>query len=217
MNETMRFDEPIRDRLADIPTMSPTSALEYLHEVGSHWSGKGVAVECGSWLGATCAALAAGLVQAGYDRSIYCYDRWKATHREVAKAGRKVGLAIRRGDNLEPIFRTYVNPIYAKLETFRGKIEKARWVGEPIEVFLLDAAKHEPAFTRTLRIFGPSWIPGTTVVGFLDFYYYHKIRGWRQRMFRCQERFVEKHAGSFERLHEIGTNAFFRYTKPIAW
>ncbi len=213
----MGMDAALLERLTAIPAMSPPSALEYLHDLGTKWTGQGVAVECGSWLGATCAAMASGLANAGYNRPIYCYDRWKANRHEVAKADLKAGLSLRRRANLEPIFRHYVEPFYPNLQTFRGKIERARWPGEPIEFFLLDAAKHEPAFSKTLRIFGPSWIPGVTLVGFLDFYYYRKKEGWRRRLFQCQERFVAKHAECFEPVGEIGSKAFFRYTQPVRW
>ena len=55
--------------------------------------------------GATCAALASGLVEAGYDRPVYCFDRWKANRGQVRKAAERAGLSLRRWANLEPVFR----------------------------------------------------------------------------------------------------------------
>lgn len=204
------------ERLAAIPAMSGPPVLERLHAIGAAWTGHGAAVECGSWLGASCAALASGLVEAGYDRPIYCYDRWEANPSEVEKAAR-LGLALHPGEDLEPHFRRHVETFYSELRTTRGSIRHAIWDSGPIEIFLLDAAKREPDFGDTLRSFGPSWIPGVTVVGLLDFYFYRKKQGPEREEFRCQKRFVERHADSLVPLDEVGSVAFFRYARRIPW
>jgi hypothetical protein len=210
------IDERLRARLAAIPTMSPPAVLERLYEIGAGWSGRGAAVECGCWLGATCAALASGLAVAGYDRPIYCYDRWEANASEVAKAAR-FGLALRPGEDLEPHFLRQLAPFGADVRSLRGPIHRARHAGGPIEIFVLDAAKREPAFGAALRAFGPSWIPGVTVVAFLDFFFYRKLAGAEREEFRCQERFAERHARQLEPLGELDSGAYFRYAGPIAW
>jgi hypothetical protein len=206
------------ERLSQIPAMTGPAKLGLLHELGSQWTGRGVAVECGSWLGATCAALATGLVKAGYDETIYCYDRWRASAQEVEKGSRK-GIELALGQNLEPLFRRHVKPFYPKVATFRGKIHRATWCGKPIEIFLLDAAKKDPRFSKTLRIFGPSWISGVTIVAFMDIYLYRRRTDEQEiHDLKCQERFLESYPKSFEYMHDLGgSSVCYRYIEPIRW
>lgn len=197
------------DPVADIPAMTPESVHKALTGYGAAWSGRGVAVECGSWLGATCAALCLGLEKAGYDRSVYCYDRWKANAEEVEKA-RAQGQDIEVGQNLAPIFRANVRrATNINIWTNRiAQIHMATWHDRlPIEIFLLDAAKSSPGFERTLDVFGPYWVPGA-VVGLLDFYFARKM-GRRPN----QEQFVEAHGDAFELIQDFDgcSSAFFRY------
>jgi len=196
--------------------MTSTRVLTYLREIGAGWTGRGVAVECGCWLGATCAALAEGLTRAGYDRPIYCFDHWLAICSEVAKAARQ-GCTLHVGQNLEPVFRQNVAPFYSDLVTRRGPIQRAQWNGTPIGIFLLDAAKSDPFFMQTLRIFGPAWIPGEAVIGLMDFYYYRKFTGEMRNLLHCQERFVQRHTDCLTPLRQFPklSPAFFAYTGTI--
>ena len=204
------------DRVLDIPSQSRSPVLEALRRIGSEWSGQGVAVECGCWLGATSAALVTGLVRAGYRKPLYCYDNWTANEIEVTKA-KRYGVALEVGANLEPVFRCNVRPFYRKLRTRRGKIQQARWRRKPIEIFLLDAVKREPHFSNTLSVFGPAWIPGVTRVALLDYYYYEKSEGDEREFLRCQERFLEAWPGHFERIERVGSGGIFQYTKALPW
>src|SRR5690606_32486532 len=102
--------------------------------------GHGVAVECGTWLGASLSALAAGLVRAGYDRELHSFDKWQPKADEVDKA-RKAGVDIEVGQDISPLARANVETVYANLRLHRGKLKLAKWGGEPIEIFILDAAK----------------------------------------------------------------------------
>lgn len=196
------------DVLHKIPAMTPREVHDALTEYGMAWTGAGVAVECGAWLGATCAALCMGLERAGYKKPMWLFDGWKANSEEVRKASEQ-GQYIHIGQNLEPICRTNVGRVSTiPLICRRGAIQVARWWGQPIEIFVLDAAKSSPAFDRTLNTFGPSWIPGVTVVGLLDFYYARKI-GREPN----QERWIAEHADSFTLLRKFSncSCAFFRY------
>ncbi len=196
--------------------MSPPALLEALYKQGTRWTGHGVAVECGSWLGATTAALASGLCEAGYRDPFHCFDRWQADRMEVEQAS-ALRFETEVGQNLEPAFRDFVSPFYPYIRTHRGPFRRATWEGEPIEFFLMGAAKKEPNFGRLLRVFGPSWIPKRTVVGFLDYRYYQTKLPKQRERFRCQERFVERYAGCFERIDEVGTAVLFRYTRTLPW
>jgi len=203
---------------ATIPSMTSTSVLAYLRELGRQWTSAGVAVECGCWLGASCAALAQGLVEAGYNRPIYCYDRWTATRSQVRKAAR-VGVHLHNGQDLDHLFRANVSPYYKDLILIRGRIEHAKCPNAPIELFILDAAKTEPAFSAVMRQFGPHWIPGVTIVGLQDYGYWRKFEGPMRDQLRCQERFVTRFSDHFELMRDFNplSPVFFRYTQAIPW
>lgn len=201
-----------------IPSMTSASVLRFLTHLGAGWRGEGVAVECGSWLGASTVALARGLIIAGYDRPFHCFDRWRATRSEVTKAA-QAGVDIRRAQNLEPLFRANVEPVYGNLNTHRGWIHEATWGGDPIEFFLLDAAKREPAFSTVLRTFGPSWIPGATVVCLMDYGYGQNLSPEHAEPYRCQREFVARHAKAFQLFRAFPglSPRFFLYRERIAW
>lgn len=199
--------------VSDIPAMTPVAVHDYLRKVGRSWSGDGLAVECGSWLGATTAALGQGLLEAGYDGYVHCYDRWKANAEEVGKAEAQ-GQNISAGQNLRPVFRDNVLKAApgVQLHTIRDEIRKATWPdAEPIEIFLLDAVKQDPGFTTVMNTFGPSFVEGATI-GLMDFYYARKIGRDAH-----QEQWAEQHSDSLTMIKEFdnASCAFFRYEGGI--
>ena len=206
----------------NIPTMLSDEVRMYLTERGSSWSGAGYAVECGAWLGGGTAALADGLSLAGYDRPLCVYDKWKANREEVFKA--KFGhVNVIENQNLEPIFRDFATPHCNgfDLKTYQGWIERAVWCGHPIEIWLLDAAKREGPFYGALKAFGPSWIPGVTTVGLLDFGFYRKFGDDpKGELYLEQAAFIDRFNDRFELIEDFGPDdspAFFKYVEPIDW
>ncbi len=203
-------------KLLEIPRMTSLTHLEYLYNLGASWKGSGLAVECGCWMGASTSAFGLGLKRAGYDKPLYCFDRWEAHPRQVVKAAKK-DIELEENQNIEPYFRAHVESFFDNVKSHRGEISRAKWGGEPIEIFLMDAAKREPEFSRTLGIFGPSFIPGKTTIVFMDFYLYRKHEGRKRKKYECQERFLDRHADCFEPLEELQTVKSVRYVKPVAW
>ncbi len=213
------------DDLAHIPRMINEPTGRYCYQMGRRWSGPGLAVELGCWLGYSCACMAKGLVAAGYDREIHCYDHWRASREEVRHAKQRAGLKLKRKQDLTPVFLEFVTPVYERLVPHRCRVADARWDGEPIELFVLDAAKRNPDFATVLRAFGPSWIPGVTSVLLLDLYHYRQSEHTpeRRELFRVQKRFLERYADCFEPIpsepevdhgdwwEDLG----FLYTQPI--
>lgn len=200
---------------SEIPSMSSPRLHERLTEIGSQWKGLGIAIECGSWFGASACALARGLVTAGYDRDLWLFDAWKATDSEVEKAA-KVGVEIRAGENLMPACQANVSAIYPRVMCVRGRIHRAKWDAGPIEIFILDAAKRDPAFIHTMVHFAPHWIEGA-VIGLIDFKYWQKHPEQDRDAYRCQERFVTRHAGYLEDMGGVeGSSArFFRVSRRL--
>lgn len=204
------------------PTMLSDRVRDYLTEIGRGWTGRGCVVECGAWLGGGSVALADGLAAAGYDWPLYVYDHWTANASEVGKA-RKGGLIIKPGQDLEPVYRKFVEP-HAPfgLTTSRCRIEQAWWAGHPIEVWILDAAKREGPFYGALQTFGSSWIAGHTIIGLLDYGFYrtYPADDPRREVYLEQEAFINRFRDRFAPIRDFGpadSPAFFRYMKPINW
>ena len=196
-----------------IPSMTPPCVHDYLTEVGVSWACRGWAVECGSWLGASCAALGRGLLAAGYEGAIHCYDQWRANESEARKALAQ-GCDVEAGDDLLPLFMWNMGQSGVDVVPHRVRIEDAEWDAGPIEVFVLDTAKRDPAWTHVVETFGPSWIPGVTTLALLDYHYWRKMELPRQPYYRVQEDFVQAHPESFTLLKDWPrrcSSAFFRY------
>ena len=200
--------------MINIPAMTPECVHKYLYEIGRRWKGQGVAVELGSWLGATAAVLGQGLKEAGYDKPIYCYDRWTANHEEVEKA-RLQGVKIKEGQNLLPLFLDNVLPHYGDIYAVRGSItDTLKWHGEPIEFCILDAPKRNPTFSYAIRELSPYWIQGTTILGLLDIYFYREKGCKKREACMVQERFIKENINSFSMLAQWPDQcdcAFFEY------
>lgn len=197
--------------------MSPPVVFDYLREVGRAWRHQGVAIELGSWLGATARPLLEGLVEAGYDRPFYAYDRWKANKQEVEKANRQ-GTKIKRDENLLPLFLSNVG--YENVKAYRGSIADTikSYPGDPIEICLFDAPKRDPVFEVAIDVLSPYWIPGVTVLGLLDYYFYMRKSGKSRRPFLSPVKFIKRHPESFTKLAEWPGQTcavFFRYEKKL--
>jgi len=204
-----------------IPQMTPVHVHDYLRQLGRGWTGQGVAIELGSWLGASAVPLLEGLVEAGYNRPFYCFDKWSANVEEAAKA-RDQGIPIRYGQDLLPMFLENVTPIYPKIRATQGRIQfKIRYYpGDPIEICLFDAPKREPVFSIAINALKPYWIPGVTVLGLLDYYFYKRKPVGEQKPYLAPVRFIESHPGCFEKIKEWGGDdpcscVFFKYVKKI--
>jgi hypothetical protein len=209
-------------KVKTIPAMTPPVVHDYLTELGKQWTGQGVAVELGSWLGATAAALLRGLMKAepAYDRPFYAFDRWKASTGEVVKARSFETISspgiLYFGQDLLPLFLKNVR--YSRMRTFQGSIQETitQYPGDPIEICLFDAPKHNPLFIQCIRALSPYWIPGVTVLGLLDYYAYRK-RPEKQTL-KAPVRLIENNPGCFEKLVEWPDECscvFFKYVKEL--
>lgn len=201
-----------------IPTMVSEDVLEYIELIGALWTGRGVAVECGSWLGRSFAHLCDGLQLAGYDRVAHSFDRFEANPDEVAKAAAQ-GVELRAGQDTSGLFLDNVKPHYPGVRAHRGRIERAEWCGDPIEIFLIDAAKREAPFKATLQTFGPSFIPGVTVIGLMDFNFHRKKAPPENEPYLYQRRMVESLGDRLEVMRDWVEKdpAFFRYAGEVDW
>lgn len=197
-----------------IPAMTPECVHEYLYRLGRQWTGQGAAVELGSWLGASAVPLLRGLKDAGYNKTFYAYDRWRANEAEVEKAMAQ-GLKIKPAQDLLPIFLENTHAVYGDIKAFKGGIiENLRWKDEKIEICIFDAPKRNPTFRHAVHELSPYWIPGVTVLGLLDYYFYRDCEGKKKEACLVQTKFIEYNKGRFTMLAHWPDEcqcAFFRY------
>jgi hypothetical protein len=203
-----------------IPEMTPESVHDYLREIGSKWSGKGVAIELGSWLGASAAPLLEGLVQAKYDKPFYSYDKWRCNDEQVLKS-REQGLRLLLGQDLQPIFLKNVQGIYSNIISCKGDLRLTirNYPKEPIEICLFDAPKREPIFSNAIYTLLPYFIEGVTIFGLLDYYFYMRREGKEREPYLAPVKFIEAHKDNFVKIKEWepkeNSCVFFKYVKKI--
>jgi len=133
-------------------------------------------VELGTWLGAGTEQLAKGLyVRPSKDGiKIHCFDKFEMSSEGSTKAAKQGVEIAPGGDTLRWVSRA-LSAYSGDLVFQKGMLdETTKWTGEPISVYVDDATKFPHRFTRCLKIFGPSWIPGQTVVILMDALVYLK-------------------------------------------
>ena len=162
------FDRSEMSPCFPIPSMGGGQMADFLYATGKALRGVGCVVECGSWLGASVAPVAAGLRDAGSTAAIHCYDRWRATKEEVRKAAAQ-GVELFEGQDLLPLFKENVLAIYPHVVCHQGWTREATWRDDPIELYIDDCNKDPEDFHHALATFGPAWIPGQTIVVLMDF------------------------------------------------
>lgn len=156
----------MRDR-SDIPEMGG-------RQIGRHleaWAAECASniVEVGCWLGAGTAFLAAGAARSG--ARVHTYDKWRARPSEVAKAGAQ-GLTIHSGQDTLPLVRTLLAE-FQNIDFHKGDIRACTWCGDPIGLYVDDAAKLEETFSHVRRTFWPSLEAGAVLV-MMDYHYYER-------------------------------------------
>ena len=198
-----------------IPSMTPKVVHEFLFDIGTNWSGKGVAMELGSWLGASSFALLTGLVKAGYSLKFWAFDKWIATEYEVLHA-KNQGVNISLGENLRYLYLHNVEKIYDEIIAIQGKIPQTlkSFPGDPIEICLFDAPKKDPTFSASIHILEEFFIPGMTVLGLLDYYSYRKQTGAKRDRLEAPVRYMSANSDKYEKLAEWPEECscvFFKY------
>lgn len=221
---------PVSKQVLDmIPSMSPEGVLKSLEKVGEMYTGQGVAVECGTWFGRTAIALATGLAtrharirSIGPGPALWLFDKWQANAEEVKKAAR-FGVTIREGQDLRPLAVANIERCCHNITLFttKGRIEDFEYpAGIPIEIFVLDAAKRNPSFSRVIQKFSPWFIKGKTIIVLLDYYFFRSLPldDHRRCEFEIQYRWANKNSASLEPLHDLDSDTarFFLVTGELS-
>lgn len=204
--------------LDGIPAMTSPQIHSYLTELGQSWTGQGVAMELGCWLGASSVALLRGLKKAGYDKTYWAFDAWMATRDQIPKAA-KQGVKLFLGQNVQNLFLLNVWKEYNQVGSKQGSLPHTLsfYNKEPIEFCLFDAPKTEPTFSMCVKALSPYWIPGVTVLGLLDYHFYLRHSGEKRKKFRAPVDWMEKMSDHFiiEKQWPDECPVFFRYIKKF--
>ena len=194
-----------------IPTMTSELVLNYLRGLGKSWQGKGTALELGCWLGASSAALCEGLNEAGYNKDFWAFDKWEANDSEVIKA-KEQGVNIEVDQDLSDIYFDNVEPIYNRILMWKGRAPGIlqEYIGGPIEICIFDAPKQDPTFIESVRALYRNWIPGITIIGFMDYSYWKSLEHPRAiYRYQAPQRFMNRYGSHFEVIKEFDSGELF--------
>ncbi len=212
--------------LPHIPSKISPLTLEYLYRRCRRCHGAGDIVDVGSWLGATTIHMAAGLRDANAKASICCFDRWITEEYEIRLAAsahldggaNRGNTCLARGQDTSAIFLNNVMPIYPRVKAFRSKIRAISWEGGLVELLHAHGLHTAGNLAHILRTFGPSFVPGLTLLVLSDYSYWKKPEcpEEKRQEHRAQASLMESLHGSFTMIFESETTsaASFLYTSP---
>lgn len=177
-------------------------------------------VELGCWLGAGTAQMALGLRERpeGHGVTIDCYDNFLISPASVQKAARQ-GVTFTEGQDSLPWVTQALEPFGPGITLHKGMLTSSVfWSGHPISLYVDDASKYPWTFYTCLKLFGPSWIPGQTVVVLMDYWLFKKAHNaHRVDTMRAQYDFITAHPEVFQPIAELTDNtcAAFRYRERL--
>lgn len=206
----------------NIPSMTPEVVQDYLRQLGAQWTGRGVVMELGCWLGASAVPLLEGLREAGYDRQFWAFDRWQANEQQVELTRDNVRL--RLGQDVRPLFIDNVREVLSgrmEAQAVKGPLPDtlATYDDAPIEICIFDAPKQDPVFADCTRRLIPYFIPGVTVWGLMDYKFYERHEGRRRHQLLAPVRFIHEHPDNFQVIGKwpvnVTTAVFFKYVRKL--
>lgn len=173
--------KPLPAACANVPTMLVPGELELLNNLAeNYYSGTGVIIDGGSFLGGSTVALADGLrrnprrKRLGVEKAIHSFDRF-----EVEEWTRGVFFpeTTPAGASFREQFERNIAPYADLVEVHAGDVRAHEWSGQPIEILFIDMAKHWTVCDGITWQFFPHLIPGRSLVVQQDYLYHHWV-GW---------------------------------------
>lgn len=129
----------------------------------------GAVVDLGAYVGGSTAYLAAGGHAGGRTAPIHAYDRFEI-HNETRKQRLlSQGVPTFEGVDILPAIRQLLAPWQARVTLHAGDIRKKDWQAGPIELLVVDAAKHADTCDHIAATFFPHLIPGRSILVHQDF------------------------------------------------
>lgn len=160
-------DVHIPKDIPTIPAMSSDAERRYYYWLARQFSGKGAVVEIGPWLGASTAYIAAGIRDSGVPARVKVFDRflWRAG------AGWESKVVERRssGESFCEEFKANLGPLLDFVDAHETDIKEICWDSGDVELLFLDAPKRTRDISKILTTFGPTMIPGHSIMVWQDF------------------------------------------------
>lgn len=174
-------DRPLPENVTAVPTMLMESELRLLHHLAAeYYTGEGVIVDAGSFLGGSTVALADGLRRNARcrptvgEKPIHSYDRFEV---EEWTRGQFFPWSTRAESSFRHLFDENTRPLSDLIQVHAGEITSQEWSGAPIEILFIDIAKYWTICDWVTWQFFPHLIPGKSIVVQQD-YLYHQWNSW---------------------------------------
>lgn len=212
-----------QDPILQIPEMGGRRIGGFLRKSAQEAPADTKFVELGTWLGAGTAQMAAGLRSRADEHNIriHTFDSFKISASSAEKA-RIQGVSFNEGDDTLPWVRSALKQFEPMIEFHKGMLdEQTTWNGgDPISLYVDDATKYPYTFYLCIKKFGPSWLPGKTMVVLMDALIYLKKKDLTPKQLgdlRIQHDFVMERPNSFTPITDLKDTsvAAFRYEGGI--
>jgi SAM-dependent methyltransferase len=168
---------PVPAASANVPTMLVPDELRLLNHLASeYYTGAGLIVDGGSFLGGSTTALADGLRRnpraRGIEKPIHSYDQFEV---EGWTRGIYFPETVAEGASFRADFDRSIAPYADLVEVHAGDVRDHPWTGGPIEILFIDLAKHWDVCDWVTWQFFPHLIPGRSLVIQQDYLYHHWV------------------------------------------
>jgi hypothetical protein len=159
------------DRIPPVPGMLGPEELQFLYfSAQRHYTGAGDIVDAGAFLGASAAAMGAGLRDnpqvTNKTGRIYSYDFFEFGDYHQPYIGDR---GLKPGDDTLPLFHEYTRSVRSHIIAKKGDICAQTWSGGDIEVLFVDFTQHWDHHEFVVRTFYPHLIPGRSLLIHQDF------------------------------------------------
>lgn len=169
------------EKVPQTPGMTTLDELQFLNWICSTaFTGKGLAVELGSFMGRTTMAMASGLSASGKSNAklvsmdTHIWDQWtlenycelifsKLTSEQIAQLPEDVAKP-QPGSSFRPLYDLFTDPYHSNIEAISADLDKFQWRGDPIEILFVDAAKSWPTLDKIVTEFFPALMDGAIVI-----------------------------------------------------
>jgi hypothetical protein len=199
-----------------VPSMMSVAERRFIYGLASkYYSGEGIIVDAGIFLGASTRCFGEGLREnpslekavAGWRRPIVSFERGIVTPTMPAFFKRNsIETDLSPGDSFAEMLRENVRPVIDMVDLRVGDIMETGKLEQPVEILFLDVLKLPDINKFVVENYYSKLIPGRSVVIQQDYFYdllpYIKI-------------YQEAFADYFAYIGEIGSTAIFLCTRKI--
>lgn len=198
------------------PSMMSIAERQFLFGLASrYYSGRGIIVDAGIFLGASTRCFGEGLrANARYDefrqswpQPVVSFER-AIVNPNMPDFFKRHGMAFsaEHGESFEAELRRNIEPVKDLVDLRVGDIMQTAEVTHPVEILFLDILKDPGVSAHTVRSFYPKLIPGRSVVIQQDYFYE------RLPWIKTHQEIFREH---FDFVGEIGSSAIFLCVKEI--